>query len=850
MFEREPFTMDGNLKENTLGVWSDSDDDEIIRNVDESALGVWSDSDADEIIRNVDENTLGVWSDSDDDEIIRNVEENSQTGRGRKRKSDEVDEGATASLPEENFYVIESVKEVKSTKFRMTGTDYTVRFNNTVSELDLIESYERTQEIFEHLLNDVTAGMNEKDQVRFVLRSTQLETPISLPFMPLRQLTPEHVFSQLERVIQSNQDFRLNDTVAVDIIHVVAPEGSGRKKRTILDIGEFLHKKRAVITIQNNDNLCLARALVTAIAKIEKDPRYKSLVKPQGRVQERKARELHELANVPLGPCGIPEVEMFQKHLTNYEINILSADHDYSFIYPPKPAPSNAKPIYLYLHGGHYDVITTMPVFLGKVYFCHKCRRGYDHALAHRCPEMCQNCHSFTCFVNDPVECDQCNRRFNSKACYDRHKEPVGNGRSVCKGVKKCLKCGNSVEVRKLDPKNHMCGRKCPTCKKLLDVAQEHKCYIQKEKVGENEEKKEEKKVRKQYNELLFFDLECTQEGGVHKANLCIVHNEAGDEQIFRGENTTVDFCKWLFTVDHQGCIVVAHNFQGYDGYFIQNYLNKNAVKYEVILRGAKILSMTVPMFNIKFIDSLNFMPMPLAQFPKTFGMSELCKGYFPHMFNKEENQNYVGAIPDVDYYSPDTMKPKDREAFLVWYKEQRDNGYVFNFKEEIVKYCRSDVDILRKCCMEFREMLRKITDIDPFGKCLTIASACHEVYRANFLKEDTIAVFQPDRQLKMKQSILAVKWLSYVMQENDIRIEHVRNGGEKRVGKYSLDGYCEETHTAYEFQGCFWHGKLRENYYYAQIRNALIYFFHRLYELLCQRNGEFSKRENHATTP
>ena len=632
MFEREPFTiMERNQKENTLGEWSDGDDDWIMK---------------------IDENTLGEWSDSDDDEIIRNVEENVQAGRGRKRKSDETDH--SASLPEENFYVIESVKEVKSKKFRMTGTDYTVRFNNTLSELDLVESYERTQEIFEHLLNYVTAGMNEKDQVRFVLRSTQLETPISLSFMPVLQLTPEHVFSQLERVIQSNQDFRLNDTVAVDIIHVVAPQGNGRKKRTILDIGEFLHKKRAVITIQNNDNLCLARALVTAIAKIEKDPSYKSLVKPRGRVQERKARELHELANVPLGPCGIPEVEMFQNHLTNYEINIVSADHDNCIIYPSKPAPSNAKPIYLYLHGGHYDVITTMPGFLGKSYFCHKCRRGYNDSLAHLCPEMCKNCRSFNCYVNDPVVCRECNRLFNSKACYDRHKEPVGKGRSVCEGVKKCLKCGNSMEVRKLDPKNHICGRICPTCKVLLDVAQEHKCYIQKEKVkGESEEKKE-KKARKQYNELLFFDLECTQEGGVHKANLCIVHNEAGDEQIFRGENTTVDFCKWLFTVDHQGCIVVAHNFQGYDGYFIQNYLNKNAVKYEVILRGAKILSMTIPMFNIKFIDSLNFMPMPLAQFPKTFGMPELCKGYFPHLFNKEENQNYVGPIPPVDYYSLD----------------------------------------------------------------------------------------------------------------------------------------------------------------------------------------------------
>ena len=45
-------------------------------------------------------------------------------------------------------------------------------------------------------------------------------------------------------------------------------------------------------------------------------------------------------------------------------------------------------------------------------------------------------------------------------------------------------------------------------------------------------------------------------------------------------------------------------------------------------------------------------------------------------------------------------------------------------------------------------------------------------------------------------------------MERKDIHIQHVRNGGEKRVGKYSLDGYCEENHTAYEFQGCFWHGK------------------------------------------
>ena len=760
------------MENNTLGEWSDGDDDWIF---------------------DVDENSLWDWSDSEADEIIRGIQESDQTGRGEKRKSDE------SLVPEEDFYEKESVTKTKSKKFRMSATDHRVRFNNSVNQLDLIESYRRTQTIFRHLLNDVTEDMNDQDQVRFVLRSDQLGTPISLPFMPVIQLTPEKVFSQIERVIQSNRDFRLNDTVVVDIIHVEAPQGSGKSKRTIFNIKDWLHKKKSIITIQNNDNLCLARALVVAIAKIEKDPRYKDMLKPERRTQEKKARELHEAANVPLGPCGLPEVELFQKYLTNYEINIVSANHDNSIIYPPQPSTANnVTPIHLYLYDNHYDIITSMPGFLSVSYFCHKCRRSYSNKYGHLCEERCKSCGSYDCVVNGRMECNDCNRWFNSKACYDRHKETVGGTRSVCEGVKKCGKCGQSMEVRKLNPKNHICGKKCSTCGLVFNEKSEHQCYIQ----------KTEQTEESQYNGLLFFDLECKQEHGVHEANLCIVHDE-GREELFQGNDTIKKFCEWLLTKEHRGCIVVAHNFQGYDGYFIQNYLNKNAVKYEVILRGAKILSMTIPMFNIKFIDSLNFIPMSLAKFPKTFDKTELCKGYFPHLFNKEENQNYVGPIPCQAYYGAKFMKPEAREVFLAWHKEQVESNYEFNFREEIVKYCRSDVDILRQCCMEFRKMLRDKTGIDPFEKCLTIASYCHEVYRTKYLKKDTIAVFQHDRQLKMKQSNMAVKWLSYQMEKNNIHIQHVRNGGEKRVGKYSLDGYCEEHLTAYEFHGCFWHGKL-----------------------------------------
>ena len=683
--------------------WEDPEADAIIHDIPEQMLlDAWNDYVTDGSIRDIPEQMMPTeWDDPEVDGSIRDIPEQmildardgpeadgsisdipGQMGEGKKRKHDDDDDGEE----EQDFYQIVSVKKYTSKKFRATATDTVIRFNNVISDMDLIENHKRTYRIFERLLSDVTKDMNEKDQVRFVLRSTQLETPISIPFLSLDRLTPERVLSAVQHVIQSNRDFRLNDMVNVDLIHVEAPQGSGRSKRNITNIKEYLHKKKSVIIITNEDHLCLARALVVAMAKADKAPNYINLLR-NVRAQQVKAIELHAKAKVPMSPsCGLEEVDMFQKHLTEYEINIVSANHDNTIIYPSQPS-TNKTSIYLFLHDNHYDVITSMPGFLSKSYYCHKCKRAYSNKLDRLCPGMCKSCRSYECYVNDPMRCDECKRTFKSRACYERHKEPVGAARSVCQTIRKREKCQKSVDVRKLN--QHICGRKCSTCGIILEDAEaKHECYIQKIEQTEEEDS--------QYNELLFFDFECKQETGEHEPNLCIVHNEAGRQKLFNGKDTTEKFCNWLFSKEHQDCIVVAHNFQGYDGYFIQNFLIKNAIYYKIIYRGAKILSMTVPMFNIKFIDSLNFMPMALAALPKTFGVPELCKGYFPHLFNKEENQNYVGPIPPVHYYHPNGMKPKAREEFLTWHKEKVESNYVFNFKEEIEKYCRSDVDILR----------------------------------------------------------------------------------------------------------------------------------------------------------
>ena len=141
--------------------------------------------------------------------------------------------------------------------------------------------------------------------------------------------------------------------------------------------------------------------------------------------------------------------------------------------------------------------------------------------------------------------------------------------------------------------------------------------------------------------------------------------------------------------MDVDQLVVVVHNFKGYDGYMMMEALyQEHVTELHHIVNGAKILTLSIP--RIRFIDSLNFLPMALAEFPKSFGLQELQKGFFPHFFNKREKQTYVGPLPDKSYYDPDGMSPARQKEFNRWYEEQVLQGTEFHFRHEILKYCQS----------------------------------------------------------------------------------------------------------------------------------------------------------------
>ena len=110
-------------------------------------------------------------------------------------------------------------------------------------------------------------------------------------------------------------------------------------------------RKTVLSRIKNKDDLCLARALAVAKANVDKDPRYKQIKRSDRPLQREKAFDLHEAANVPLGPCGLNEVALFQQYLTHYQIMVISGDHNNSIIYPPQSSGTDEKPhLALYLH--------------------------------------------------------------------------------------------------------------------------------------------------------------------------------------------------------------------------------------------------------------------------------------------------------------------------------------------------------------------------------------------------------------------------------------------------------------------------------------------------------------------
>ena len=77
--------------------------------------------------------------------------------------------------------------------------DYLLKVNN-LNVRGLSHVLKTLDGLLTSILSDMTAGMTDHDQIRFLMHSPQLNSPISLPFMLLKELTPRRLMFEIERV--------------------------------------------------------------------------------------------------------------------------------------------------------------------------------------------------------------------------------------------------------------------------------------------------------------------------------------------------------------------------------------------------------------------------------------------------------------------------------------------------------------------------------------------------------------------------------------------------------------------------------------------------------------------------
>ena len=696
-------------------------------------------------------------------------------------------------------------------KFNATGRSLLIKFNPPREEQDPTTYL---KECITGLTNYLVDEVPNRDMVGLTIRNTENveDKVVGISLRRRDQLKPDVVWQVLGKVIQSNARFGLTDRLEVRLDHVRMPVGNGRNaektKGRSIDVMSAI--KRSIVVVKGAF-LCLAHALIIAMARVNGDPKY--AVYRHGKGLKEPVEELLKASGVDLtNGGGLEELQQFQDHLSDYKIVVYDGLSPDRLIFTGNSL-SDKKLYLLYdAETGHYNVITNIKAAMAKRFVCNACDALYDRT--HTCDKACSLCTATPpCAKGDSRYCAACNRIFPSEKCFQNHLTLRVKGKLVCQWKQVCRNCSFVVT----SDNKHECFKKfCNLCNKIQPSG--HLCYMAPLKPS---------RLSNRFM-YVFFDTECTQDlekrdgSFEHVPNLICAQQMCSKCETNDDLSTDCEQCGKRVHVFWQDPIgkfidylrlsrpfadklyVISHNSRGYDAQFLlRRFLELRWIP-KLIMDGTKILCMSVE--HICFVDSLNFIPMSLKNMPKSFDLT--CrKGYYPHYFNTAENLDYVGSYPEPMFYGADFMSSDERSRFLQWYEEQKDK--IFHNKEELLAYCMDDVNVLRQACTAFRNLFLNLVKMDPFREAITISSICNKVFRTMFLKPDTVGLI-PRGGYRMgdRQSVEALQWLAYIGRTKDITC--VGNGRGVRldgVPNLKVDGYCAETREVFEYLGCFWHG-------------------------------------------
>ncbi|CAL2047011.1 unnamed protein product [Caenorhabditis brenneri] len=676
------------------------------------------------------------------------------------------------------------------------------------------------------------------------------------------------IFDEIERITQSKQEIDIDDNFMITLHVFNNLDGQGTYLKTYFD--DQLKITAHVV----GTGKCLPKAIALAMTfishKIETDDiQKKKLLQSWNKMVQKHYYTCNEklqieAANKVLDTANLStmnqsfdldDLEKIANAYPDYKFEVYNRPAYEKFYHLIKELNLNAEKVVTIAFKkengiGHYDFIKPSLSYMKTIY-CHKCKTKTS-SLGHNqiCDAKCDKCGFYECDRTqvETIYCSKCNTNFSNEDCYKGHLELAYNSKkTMCQKRYTCLDCNYRVCKDKLaQGEVHECDKKarCRQCNQMFDKRVPHNCCFE----PPRKKFKESTKLSQQKYKILCYDVESivtnNPEGPdlskpqkIHNVNLicykmccnkCVEEGESdcdcesGHYSYTQHEDPLEAFVEFLlYNSKLDGVFVMAHNGGRYDHNFVLSVImSKYKIIPEYVSNGTSLIMADITRRRkrtdehncLKFRDSLRFIPMPLSKMPKTFGITELKKGYYPYYFNHPENYGKIlNGLPSKHFYDPDHMKPQALSEFEKWHDEHKKD--IFNADQELLIYCQSDVNILTTAVGEYIKICKKLFNSwNPILSSCTIAGFVKHILKFEHFAKGDLGIIPENGWPERNNSVFALKMLLWIENKQGIHIQHKLNGSEKMIKlttgeSFFVDGYDKATNTVYEIHGCFYHG-------------------------------------------
>ena len=137
---------------------------------------------------------------------------------------------------------------------------------NPAENVPLTDLLPQLHALFETILNESRRNYGDAGVMRIYITHPHLESAIIVPPTYLGELNSETILRKIDNVLYSAGSIPADEEIEINVAAVEFLTGSGRL--ALIDLNSDLINKRAIITIQNKDNLFLPRAILVGFTHL------------------------------------------------------------------------------------------------------------------------------------------------------------------------------------------------------------------------------------------------------------------------------------------------------------------------------------------------------------------------------------------------------------------------------------------------------------------------------------------------------------------------------------------------------------------------------------------------------